>query len=66
MKITNTNVSINYYAISPRTWKIGLIKCFINRAFNVCGNWSLFHQEMSILKDIFHQNRYPYRIFGIV
>ena len=55
-KMTNTNVFLNYYAICPWTWKIGLINCFLNRAFNVCSNWSLFHQRISIFKNIFHQN----------
>ena len=61
-KITNTNVFLNYYAICLLIWKIGLINCYLNRAFNVCSNWSLFHQEISILKNIYHQNGYPNRI----
>ena len=53
IEITNTNVFLNHYAICPWTLKIGLINCFLNRAFNVCSNWSLFHQEISISKTYF-------------
>ena len=42
---------------------MGLINCFLNRTFNICSNWSLFHQEIYILSNIFHQNGCPYRIF---
>ena len=49
-KITNTNVFPNYQEICPWTWKIGLINCFLNTAFNVCSNWSIFHQEISIFE----------------
>ena len=29
-KINNSSVLLNYYAICPRIWKIGLINCFLN------------------------------------
>lgn len=31
-KPSNTNVILNYSALCPHTWKLGLITCFINRA----------------------------------
>ena len=43
---------------------LGLINCFLNRAFNVSCDWSLLHQEISIFLNIFHQNGYPHRIFS--
>ena len=48
-------------AICPWILKICLIDCFLKRVFNVCSVWSLLHQEIFILKNIFHQN--GYRIF---
>ena len=50
-KICNTNVLLNYYAICPWILKIGLIICFLDRAFNVCSNWSLFQQKNSIFLE---------------
>lgn len=61
-KPTNTNVILNFHAICPWVWKIGLINCFLNRAFVVCSNWSLFHTEVSKLKEILYHNGYPSRI----
>ena len=45
-----------YLIIMQFVLGIGLINCFLNRAFDVCSNWSLFHHENSILKNIFHRN----------
>lgn len=58
-KPSNTNVILNYAAVCPITWKLGLITCFINRAFVVCSSWQLFDLELNRLKDIFAMNGYP-------
>ena len=42
--------------------KSGLIKCFLNRAFNVCSNRFAFHEEISKLYDILHMSGYPEEI----
>ena len=39
-KATNTNVILNYCAVCPIDYKIGLIKCLLNRAFVICNTWS--------------------------
>ena len=51
-KTTNPMFFLNYYAIYHWNW----FNCLLNRAFNVCGNWSLFHQDISIFINIFHQD----------
>ena len=62
-KPTDTKTILNFHAVCPWIWKSGLIKCFLIRAFIVCNNWFMFHEEISKLKDIFHMNGYPKEIF---
>ena len=62
-KPTDTKTILNFHAGCPWIWKSGLIKCFINRAFIVCHNWLIFHEEISKLKGTFHMNGYPKEIF---
>jgi len=38
-KKTNTNLILNFNAFCPLMYKIGLIKCFLHRAFVVCSSW---------------------------
>ena len=62
-KPSNTNVILNYSAICPQAWKLGLITCFINRAYTVCSTWKLFDGEIERLKSIFSSNGYPLQFF---
>ena len=64
MKPTDTKTIINFHAVFPGIWKSGLMKCFHNRSFIVCNNWSKFHEEICKLKDISHMNGYPKEIFN--
>ena len=43
-KPTNTGLLLNYKANCPKTWKSGLIKCFLHRAKNT--EWSLEKQKI--------------------
>ena len=49
-KQTNTNLLLNFNSKCPIQWKIGLIHCFLRRAYNICSNWSLFHVKLQHLK----------------
>jgi hypothetical protein len=62
-KPTNTDVILNFSAVCPIQWKTGLITCFLNRAYLVCSDWSLFHEEINKLREIFCRNAYPRSIF---
>ena len=65
-KKTNTNVVMNFHDIAPKSWKTGLIYCFLNRAYNVCSSTHLFQTEVRILKQVFSQNSYSLTIFNSV
>ena len=62
-KKTYTGLLLNYDAVCPRRWKIGLIHCFLNRAYRICSDWSLLHDEFSHLQKIFMSNGYPSHVF---
>ena len=43
-KPIDTRTILSFHAVCPSIWISSLIKCFINRAFIVCSNWSTFHE----------------------
>ena len=47
---------LNFSAICPYRWKIGLIICMLHRAYNIC--WNSFTKEIEFLRDLFGQNGY--------
>ena len=62
-KKTDTNVILNYQAVTPTSWKKGLVKCFMHRAKSICSDKTLFDEEMENLKVIFNKNGYPDSFF---
>ena len=66
-KPSNTGVVLNYSAICPKQWKIGLVKCFLSRAWTVCSTYQRLHEEIDKLKSIFTANGYPLQfVEGII
>ena len=65
-KETNTDVIMNYHDVTPKSWKAGLVFCFLNRAFNVCSSSVLFLNEVKNLKSIFLRNAYTTSFFDHV
>ena len=65
-KNTNTNVIMNFTDITPKSWKAGLVKCFLNRALNVCSSSYLFQKEVKFLKSLFLENSYTSSFFETV
>ena len=62
-KPTNTGVILNYSALCPMQWKVGLLTCLLFRAWMICSSYKLFHQEVIILKEMFLKNGYPQSFF---
>ena len=55
-KPTNTAVVLNFNAICPTAWKIGLITCLLHRAKIVCSNCELYTREVNkTMQDISEQ-----------
>ena len=55
----HTGILLNFSAICPCRWKIGLINCMLYGAYNICCNWYSFTKEIEVLRDLFRQNGYP-------
>ena len=42
----------------PNNYKIGTIYALINKCFQVYSNWSMFHLQLTLLREIFQKNGY--------
>ena len=58
-KVTFSGVFTNLESLIPISYKSNLIFTLLFRAFKLCSNFELFHQEILNLKDIFKRNGYP-------
>ena len=63
-KKTHTGVLLNFKAMAPMKWKIGLIYCLINRAWSICSSRSYFELEIDSLRKMFSKNGYPSTVFN--
>ena len=58
-KPTFSGVYTHFDSFVPLSFKFGMISTIIFRCFNLCSSFSLFHQELNKVKDIFRKNGYP-------
>ena len=58
-KPTFSGVFTNFESFIPNSYKYALIFTLLHRAFKLCSNFELFHQEIENLKNIFRNNGYP-------
>ena len=58
-KPTFSGVFTNFESFIPNSYKYTLIFILLHRAFKLCSNFELFHQEIENLKNIFRKNGYP-------
>ena len=63
-KKTHTGVLLNFSAMAPTKWKIGLIYCLINRAWSICSTRHYFDLELDSLRKMFSSNGYPSSLFN--
>ena len=64
-QVTFIGVSTNFESFIPVSYKSNLIFTLLFRAFKLCSNFELFHQEILNLKDIFKRNGYPYNFIDV-
>ena len=57
-KPTFSGVFTNFDSFIPLSYKSRLISSLLFRAFKLCSNFEIFHQEIMLLKDIFKRNGY--------
>ena len=56
---TFSGVYIYFDSFLPDTCKVGMIYKLINRCVQICSSWSMFHQRLILLREIFQRNGYP-------
>jgi len=62
-KPTFTGLGLHFLSNIPYIYKINSIRTLITRAYNLCSNWSSFHNEMKFLNNFFVSNGYPLHLF---
>ena len=56
LSVIYTPILIAFYLIPT---KIGMVYTLLNRCFRICSSWSMFHQQLTLLREIFRKNGYP-------
>ena len=58
-KPTFSGVYTNFTSYIPLSYKTGLLWTLLDRCFNICSSYILFHEEVSKIKKTFLKNHYP-------
>ena len=59
-KDSYSNLYLHWDAFAPISWKCGTLRTLVNKAYLVCSNKELLHQELAYLRTIFFKkNGYP-------
>jgi hypothetical protein len=58
-----TGQGLNFYSYCPEIFKINSCNTLINRAYNICSDWSRISLELNFLSDYFKTDCYPDHIF---
>ena len=58
-KKTFTGLLTNYLSFTSFSYKTGLIRCLIDRAYKINNTWIGFHVDLDKIKMILSQNMYP-------
>ena len=58
-KKTFTGLLTNFFSYTTDSYKIGLIKNLLFRAFHICDSWGIFHKEVERIYQILLKNSFP-------
>ena len=58
-KPTFSCVYTHFNSFIPDTYKIDMIYTVLDRCFQTCSSWSMFHQQLILLREIFQKNDSP-------
>ena len=58
-KTTFSGIYTHFDIFLPDNYGIGMIYTLVNRCFEIYSNWSMFHQQLILLREIFNKNGYP-------
>ena len=63
-KKTFTGLLTNFHSFTSFSYKSGLIKCLIDRAYKINNLWMGFHNDLNNIKDILSKTSYPPHVVG--
>ena len=58
--------SINYNGICPEKYEVSTIKTLLHRAYDICSDWKLLHQEVVNIKQRLVNNNFNVKILDKV
>ena len=58
-KKTFTGLLINYFSFTSRSYKLGLIRTLVDRAYKINNTWLGFHEDITKLTKILQKNLFP-------
>ena len=61
-KPTFTGLLLNFTSFTSYSYKLGLIRTLIDRAYKINSTWLGFHQETTKIRDFLLKNSYPAHI----
>ena len=62
-KLTFTGLGTSFFSHSPFLFKVNAIKTLLFRAFRICSDYKILHDEFEFLKDFFSRNGYSISLF---
>ena len=65
-KPTYTGLYLRWDSFVPKQYKKGLVKCLLNRAWNICSSVENFDQEVDFIRSILAKNGYPLNFFDTI
>ena len=61
-KKTSIGLFTQFHSLTPISYKIGLTRCLIHRAFKISSSYIIFHNELERIKILLEKNMYPKRL----
>ena len=62
-KLTNNEIYLNWNVFVPDTWKRGILKTLVERAYIVCSTNGLLPKELKYFVNVFREtNNYPHYV----
>ena len=58
-KKTFTGLLTNYFSFTSRSYKLGLIRTLVDRAYKINNTWLGFHEDITKLAKILQKNLFP-------
>jgi len=65
-KPTSTSLFTNFNSFTPLSYRLSVFKSLIYRAYKLCSNWKLFHDEITLVRSMLLRNAYPSRLLDSI